>query len=161
MTESLTLDGFMPFRLSVVSNVVSDAIASTYQALFGLRIPEWRLVAVIAESDGLSQQQLGQRTRMDKVTVSRAAIALAERGLIARRGNPADQRSHLLSLTPDGRALYEQVAPKALEMEARIFGGLGPGEMTEFRDMLARIEAAAGGLEGLDRIEVAAGGLEG
>ena len=144
---SLSLDAFLPFRLSVVSNVVSDAIASPYQALFGLRIPEWRLVAVIAESDGLSQQQLGQRTRMDKVTVSRAAIALAERGLIARRGNPADQRSHLLSLTPDGRALYEQVAPKALEMEARILGWLSERQIPDLSAMLDRIETAAGGLE--------------
>ncbi|HEX8486845.1 MarR family transcriptional regulator [Sphingomonas sp.] len=148
MTQTLSLDAFLPFRLSVVSNVVSGAIASTYQALFGLRIPEWRLVAVIAESDGLSQQALGARTRMDKVTVSRAAIALAERGLIERRDNPADQRSHLLSLTPDGRGLYEQVAPKALEMEARIFGGVDPAELAQFRAILDRIEAAAGGLEG-------------
>ena len=147
MAKPLSLDDFMPFRLSVVSNLVSDAIASTYHALFGLRIPEWRLVSVIAESDGLSQQQLGQRTRMDKVTVSRAAIALAERGLIERRGNPADQRSHLLSLTTDGRALYEQVAPKALEMEARIFGGLGADDLASLRAMLDRIGAAAGGLE--------------
>jgi DNA-binding MarR family transcriptional regulator len=147
LAKPLSLDDFMPFRLSVVSNLVSDAIASTYHALFGLRIPEWRLVSVIAESDGLSQQQLGQRTRMDKVTVSRAAIALAERGLIERRGNPADQRSHLLSLTTDGRALYEQVAPKALEMEARIFGGLGADDLASLRAMLDRIGAAAGGLE--------------
>ena len=146
MTHQLSLDAFMPFRLSVVSNVVSDAVASSYQALFGLRIPEWRLVAVIAESDGLSQQQLGQRTRMDKVTVSRAAIALAERGLIARRGNPADQRSHLLSLTAAGRALYDQVAPQALAMEARIFGGLSAEELAQLARMLHRIEAAA--LEG-------------
>jgi DNA-binding MarR family transcriptional regulator len=59
-----------------------------------------------------------------------------------------DQRSQLLSLTPDGRALYEQVVPKALEMEARIFGGLGPAELETLRAMLDRIEAAAGGLEG-------------
>jgi DNA-binding MarR family transcriptional regulator len=147
MTKPLSLDTFLPFRLSVVSNVVSDAIASTYHALFGLRIPEWRLVSVIAESDGLSQQALGARTRMDKVTVSRAAIALAERGLIERRANPADQRSHLLSLTADGRALYEQVAPKALEMEARIFGGVASQDLVRFREVLDRIEAAAGGLE--------------
>ncbi|HEX8446196.1 MAG TPA: MarR family transcriptional regulator [Sphingomonas sp.] len=144
----LSLDDFMPFRLSIVSNAVSDAIASTYHALFGLRIAEWRLVAVIAESDGLSQQALGARTRMDKVTVSRAAIALAERGLIARRANPDDQRSHLLSLTPAGRALYEQVAPKALEMESRIFAGLGAADLAHFRAVLDRVEVAAGGLQG-------------
>ena len=148
MDQQLSLDAFLPYRLSVVSNLVSDAIASTYQALFGLRIPEWRLVAVIADRDGLSQQQLGSRTRMDKVTVSRAAIALAERGLVERRSNPADQRSQLLYLTADGRSLYGQVAPKALEMERRIFGGLGAAELEGLRAMLDRIEAAAGGLEG-------------
>ena len=144
----LKLDQFLPYRLSVVSNLVSDAIASTYQALFGLRIPEWRLIAVIAESSGLTQQALGHATRMDKVTVSRAAIGLAERGLVERRSNPVDQRSQLLSLTADGRALYDQVAPKALEMEARVFGGLSAEEHDMFRELLDRVEAAAGGLEG-------------
>ena len=88
--------------------------SAAYMALFGLRIPEWRLISVLAEHGGMSQQALCGHTRRDKVTVSRAAIALAGRGLIERRPNPVDQRSHLLSLTPDGRALYEQVVPKAL-----------------------------------------------
>lgn len=144
----LRLDDFLPYRLSVVSNAVSDAIASTYRALFGLRIPEWRLIAVIAGGQGMTSQALGRATRMDKVTVSRAAAALAKRGLVDRRPHPADQRSHLVALTPAGRALYEQVAPKALEMEARIFGGLSAQERALFRDVIARIEAAAGGLEG-------------
>lgn len=143
----LKLGAFLPYRLSVVSNAVSDAIASTYQSLFGLRIPEWRLIAVIAEGDGLTQQALTAATRMDKVTVSRAAIALAARGLVERLPNPGDQRSHLLALTDDGRALYDQVVPKALEMERRIFAGLDGEDVERFRAVLDRIEASAAGLE--------------
>ena len=73
---SLVLADFIPYRLSVTSNLVSDSIARTYEALFGLTIPEWRLIAVIAETGGITQQAIGRATRMDKVTVSRAAIAL-------------------------------------------------------------------------------------
>ncbi|MES2337546.1 MAG: MarR family transcriptional regulator [Pseudomonadota bacterium] len=131
----------------MASNRVSDAVAETYRALFGLRIPEWRLIAVLAESDGLTQQALGVRTRMDKVTVSRAAIALAERGLIVRAPNPGDQRSHLLALSTQGRALYADVAPKALEMEARVFAEFDDDELASFRSMLARIEGAVNRLE--------------
>ncbi|WP_422921389.1 MarR family winged helix-turn-helix transcriptional regulator [Sphingomonas donggukensis] len=145
--SGLSLDSFLPYRLSVTSNRVSDAIADTYRALFGLRIPEWRLIAVLAESEGLTQQALGARTRMDKVTVSRAAIALADRALIARTPNPADQRSHRLALTPAGRALYAEVAPKALEMEARIFGELGAEDLARFRTVLDRIEQAVADVE--------------
>lgn len=144
---SLKLDEFMPYRLSVTSNRVSSAIASEYQALFGLRIPEWRLIAVIAEGDGMTQQALGMATRMDKVTVSRAATALVDRGLVQRRPNPDDQRSHLLSLTGAGQLLYESVAPKALEMEARIFAGFSTQEIAVFRAMLERLEASAAPLD--------------
>lgn len=139
----LVLDDFIPYRLSVTSNLVSDVIARTYEALFGLTIPEWRLIAVVAEADGMTQQAIGATTRMDKVTVSRAAIALAGRGLMARRPHPEDRRSHLLSLTEAGRQLYAAVAPKALALEEQIFSKLDPGEVAAFLGTLRRIEAAA------------------
>ena len=111
MGERLHLDRFLPYLLSVTSNRVSERIAQTYDALFGLSIPEWRLIAVIAEAEAITQAEIGERTRMDKVTVSRAAIALTGRGLLDRSPNAADRRSHHLSLSPAGRALYEQQAP--------------------------------------------------
>lgn len=146
-TNRLTLDAFLPYRLSVTSNLVSGVIATAYEALFGLRIPEWRLVAVIAEGGALSQRDICDRTRMDKVTVSRAAIALVGRGLIARAPNPGDARSHLLSLTAAGARLYAAVVPKALEFEARIFAGFSAAEITRLKAMLERIDAAAVALE--------------
>jgi DNA-binding MarR family transcriptional regulator len=144
----LKLDEFLPYRLSIASNAVSDAVATAYRTLFGLRIPEWRLIAVLAEGGAMSQQALCGRTRMDKVTVSRAAIALVERGLIVRGANPEDQRSHLLALTEEGARLYEQVAPKAIELERRIFQGFSSAELAQLRVMLSRIEAAAVALDG-------------
>ncbi len=140
--ETLRLDAFIPFRLSVTSNLVSETIAGTYQALFGLTIPEWRLIAVIAEDEGATQQQVGRRTRMDKVTVSRATIALTTRGLIERKPHASDRRSQSLHLTKSGRALYAAVAPKALELEQRIFAGFDPEEVAAFSAMLLRVQEA-------------------
>ena len=68
-------------------------------------------------------------------------IAAAE--TFARASNPDDQRSHLLTLSTEGWALYEQVAPKALELERRIFAGFSAAERAQLEAMLARIEAAA------------------
>ncbi|WP_333572158.1 MarR family winged helix-turn-helix transcriptional regulator [Sphingomonas sp.] len=145
---ALKLNDFLPYRMSIASNAVSDAVASAYRTLFGLRIPEWRLVAVLAEGGAMSQQALCGRTRMDKVTVSRAAIGLVERGLIARAANPIDQRSHLVALTPEGWQLYEQVAPKALELERRLFASFSDAEKEQLAAMLERIEAAATAFDG-------------
>jgi DNA-binding MarR family transcriptional regulator len=140
---TLSLDGFVPYRLSVASNSASDMIASAYRALFGLGVPEWRLVAVLAERATRTQQELCRATRMDKVTVSRAAAALAERGLIERAPNAQDKRSHLLSLTDSGRTLYAQVAPKALELEKTLLADFSRAEVDKLVEMLRRLEAAA------------------
>ncbi len=141
--SALALESFLPYRLSLVSNLLSDLVATAYESLFALKIPEWRLIAVIAEGEGITQQAIGTRTRMDKVTVSRAAIALIERGLVTRTPNPDDGRSHLLGLTPAGRMLYAQVAPKALEIEARVLRDFEAGEIAALHATLDRLEAAA------------------
>lgn len=141
--KGLILDRFIPYRLSVTSNVVSDVISTAYEALFGLSIPEWRIVAVVAEQDGITQQGVCIATRMDKVTVSRATIALADRGLIIREPNRADRRSRLLALSEAGRRLYADVAPKAIEFEERIFSIFPADELDRFMAMLRAIEERA------------------
>jgi DNA-binding MarR family transcriptional regulator len=146
--RNLRLDDFLPYRLSVTSNLVSDRIAQSYRALFGLTIPEWRMIAVLAEHAGITQQDIGTRTRMDKVTISRAAIALTARTLIVRAPNPADGRSHCLSLTASGSDLYARIGPKALAMEREIFGSFAPERLKAFEATLRDVEARVTALTG-------------
>ena len=124
---TLRLEAYLPYRLSVAANAVSELIARAYRTRFGLTIPQWRLIAVLGEDGPLTQQALCARTVMDKVTVSRAAAGLARRGLTARMANEADGRSHRLDLTAEGRALYAEVAPTALAYQAPDPGGVHPG----------------------------------
>lgn len=139
----LRLDNFLPYRLSIASNLVSDVISAAYSRLFGLSIAEWRLIAVIAETDGITQQEIGVRTRMDKVTVSRAAIALTRRGLLLRAPNPRDGRSQFLTLSDPGEELYRHVAPQALALEQALFGAIPEHELTRFAETLSRITDTA------------------
>lgn len=149
MTTELDLAAFVPYQLSIASNAVSDRIARQYQARFGLKIPEWRLMAVLGQSgpDGactaLTQRDLVAATIMDKVTVSRATAALVERGLIGRAPSESDGRSHLLTLTGAGRSLYAEIAPVALAMEGEILKGLSAKERALLSDLLARLRKAA------------------
>ncbi|SDV46083.1 MarR family winged helix-turn-helix transcriptional regulator [Chitinasiproducens palmae] len=139
----LRLDAFLPYRLSLASNVVSNLIHETYESLFALRIPEWRVTAILGEVEGLTQMEIGQRTKMDKVTVSRAAKALQERKLVARSVNEADGRSSRLALTTEGRALYEAVAPAALAIEGQLLADFSAREVEELKRTLLRLEEAA------------------
>jgi DNA-binding MarR family transcriptional regulator len=145
---ALELDQYLPYRLSVASNAVSGLIARAYEDRFGLTIPQWRLLCVLAEDGGLTQAQIVQRTVMDKVTVSRAAQGLARRRLVGRSENAADGRSHVLNLTPEGRALHAEIAPLALAYEAALIAGLSPEDVTLLKRLLGRLQTAAGQLSG-------------
>lgn len=133
------LADFLPYLLSVTSNAVSDSIADEYRARFGLKIPEWRVMAVLGDSGTRTQRELVGATRMDKVAVNRACKVLEERGLIARSPNASDGRSHHLELTAAGRAVHAEIMPLALDMERRLFGAFSSAEQGSFKDLLARL----------------------
>ncbi|MBU1375459.1 MAG: MarR family winged helix-turn-helix transcriptional regulator [Alphaproteobacteria bacterium] len=144
----LKLDSYLPYRLSVASNAVSGLIARAYEDRFALTVPQWRLLCVLAEDGRLSQVQIVARTVMDKVTVSRAAQGLVKRRLIGRSQNTSDGRSHVLTLTPEGRGLHAEIAPLALAYEAALIAGLAPEEVTLLKRLLGRLQSAAGQLAG-------------
>lgn len=139
--QKLTLAEFLPYQLSVTSNAVSDLIARAYRGRFALKVPEWRLMAVLGERASATQRELCEATAMDKVTVNRASKALEDRGLIGRAPNAADGRSHHLALTATGRELYDQIVPLALSVEAELEKILGSGEAKALENMLAQLRA--------------------
>ncbi|MDC7684509.1 MarR family winged helix-turn-helix transcriptional regulator [Asticcacaulis sp. BYS171W] len=141
--NSLSLDNYLPFRLSVASNAVSTLISSAYDSLYALAIPEWRLIWVLNEDGPSTQREMVQRTGMDKVTVSRAAHSLAKRRLVTRSPHEHDGRSHHLILTPEGQRLFNDVAPSAGEFERQVLEGLTETETALLKDVLRRIETAA------------------
>ena len=98
----LDLDRFLPYRLSVLSNRVSSAIARQYSDRFGLSIPEWRVMAVLGGTPGLSARDVAERTAMDKVQVCRAVESLMRARRVARSADATDGRIMRLALTPKG-----------------------------------------------------------
>ncbi|MFT3997657.1 MAG: MarR family winged helix-turn-helix transcriptional regulator [Asticcacaulis sp.] len=141
--SKLSLDNYLPYRLSVASNAVSALISTAYDSLYGLKIPEWRLIWVLNEDGPSTQQALVKRTGMDKVTISRAAQALAKRRLITRAPHEHDGRSHHLILTPEGQRLFNDVAPSAVEFEKEVLANLSAEEVNLMKDLLRRVEEAA------------------
>lgn len=136
MTEPhLQLDRFLPYRLSILTNLVSSAIAGAYSQRFGLSIPEWRVMAVLAQQSDLSAAQVAERTAMDKVAVSRAVSRLLIQGRLERRMATADRRKSMLSLSNEGRNIYAEVVPVALRLEQSLLAVLAEAD----RQALERI----------------------
>lgn len=143
MTDSpaLKLDGFLPYRLSVLSNAISSKIAGVYEREFELSVWQWRIIAVLGEREGLTSTEVAQRTLMDKPTVSRAAASLIERGILERHIDADDRRRAPMRLTEEGQAIYAAVIPRALEHERELLDALTTEEAETLHALLSRLSA--------------------
>ncbi len=144
------LADFLPYQLSIASNAVSSLISERYRKRFGLKILEWRVMAVMGDAglrgELLTQSALTQATLMDKVAVNRSCKVLEDRGLIARAPNARDGRSHLLELTDEGRAIHAEVMPLAQATESELFAGFSTEEEQQLRELLQRMRERAADL---------------
>ncbi len=139
----LRLSDFLPYRLSILSNTISRQIARLYDTEFGLTIWQWRVMAVLGETPGITATAIGRHTAMDKVAVSRAVAGLIELGYLERRTSSEDGRRSELRLTPMGQRIYAEIVPLALQVERELLDALNVEERAELERLLTKLGQVA------------------
>jgi DNA-binding MarR family transcriptional regulator len=137
----LKLEHFLPYQLNVVSSLVSQALSRVYARRYGIGVPEWRVVVTLGQYGVMTAKAVGAHTHMHKTKVSRAVTLLEKRRLVTRRANRDDMREAFLSLTAAGRAVYEEVAPHALDFARRLTEILAPGDREAFDRAIKQLTA--------------------
>jgi DNA-binding MarR family transcriptional regulator len=98
---------------------------------------------------GIDQAQLAHLIAYDRATIGGVLERLEKRGLVQRAANPKDRRARLVSLTPAGAGLIEDLLPVVESLQADILDGLGPAEREALCRFMARTLAMPGdGTEG-------------
>lgn len=121
---SLKLEEFLPSRLNVLASLVSQALSRIYTERYRIGVPEWRVLVTLGQYGVMTGKAIGVHAHMHKTKVSRAVAVLEGRRLLTRRANRADLRETLFSLTPAGRATYEELAPIAVDFARRLLAPL-------------------------------------
>ncbi len=138
--SKLKLQNFLPYRLSVLSNRISRAIADDYERQFSLSLLEWRVIAVLAEGDGLSAAKITEKTAMDKVAVSRTVKKLLVKTRIKREFSKSDKRRSIITLTKNGWDIYNKVVPLAIRYEATLLKELSLTEIKQLDHLIVKLD---------------------
>jgi DNA-binding MarR family transcriptional regulator len=101
---------------------------------------EWRVMAVLARFDALSAREVAERTAMDKVAVSRAVAGLVAAGRVEREVHGDDRRRSVLRLSDAGQRIHAEIAPLAIDFEARLFDGMPAAERAALFRLLDRLD---------------------
>lgn len=145
--KPLQLESFLPYRLSLLSNAVSGAIAAVYGDKFAISMPEWRIMMILAEYPDVSADEVCRRTKIEKSVVSRAVARLLKRHLINRDVDDRDRRRSILRLTETGLSVYDEVMPIARDYEAKLLSDLTAGELETFNGMIDKLMEKASRIE--------------
>jgi DNA-binding MarR family transcriptional regulator len=125
----------------LAANLIKRSGNFTYREELGLSAIEWSMIARLGEGGPMTQTQLAEMSLFDKGQLSRAATAMAKRGLIVR-GNDS-WRSIELRLAPKGRKVLAQIQHISQQRRKLLCAGIDPPALQQFMATLQRIEANA------------------
>jgi len=138
--EIVQLKQFVPYRVVNLAANISVALSKIYKQEFDITIAEWRVLAQLAEQQKLYSKDIGEITSMDKSKVSRAVKTLENKHYLLRKTDKKDNRAAYLSLTTLGKALYQKIAPKALQWERQFIEVLDNSEQRELMKILEKLD---------------------
>lgn len=139
----LKLEKFLPYQLSVLSNLTSHGIALTYEERFDLSVTEWRVIAILGRHPGITATEVARRAAMDKVAVSRAVSRLLAADRLQRKEDRSDGRARRLFLSPAGLHIHDTIVPAALEFERLMLESLDDEQRRCFMAAVERLTEAA------------------
>jgi DNA-binding MarR family transcriptional regulator len=146
-TPIIRLEDFLPHQLNVLSSLVSQALTRVYGP-YGIGIPEWRVLVSLGQFGVMTGKAIGARTHMHKTKVSRAVAQLEQRKYLTRRANREDLREAFLSLTPAGRTVYEELAPRARAFTDRLAEAVSAADRAVFERAVAQLTERSAKLVG-------------
>jgi DNA-binding MarR family transcriptional regulator len=148
--SNLKINEFLTFHLLRLASIAKSSVAREYLDPAGLSVPEWRLLATVANFSPLPFSDITAMTTMDKGQVSRTLRSAQGKGLVATELVPADKRASgesssssisrvVVSITPSGRALFQKVMPVAQRYQAGLIGLMSADERRVMLDVLQRV----------------------
>lgn len=140
-TPDFRLNDFLPYLFNQAAEAVGQQFAQVYKDRYGMLRTEWRLLAHLGESDGLTAKQIGAAAHIHKTKVSRAVLALEQKRFVTRQTSDSDRRSARLELTKSGWAAFQDLAGIAKRYDQELADQLGP---QAHADLLAVLRELAG-----------------
>lgn len=114
------------------------------QSKYGISAAQMFVLHALDQEDGLSLNQLAERTATDQSSVSVVVQRLVDAGCVTRTPRKDDRRHVELRLTPKGRGIIRRSPPPAQQKILAAVEGMPPRQRKQFADLLESFVQAFG-----------------
>lgn len=116
----------LSYKLAILSRLLERGSEAALARRYGLWLTDCRLLGHLLAKSPRTVRDLAEDMVMDKAPISRSASRLVEKGLLTRAADPADGRSAVFTLTPEGRETASIIMSKAQVGQGRYMELLPP-----------------------------------
>ncbi len=140
--ESRRLDQAVAYQIHRTNRLLLTQLARILEtSRHGLTPEKFFVLARIRDDGPLRQSDLTEPALEDAPNVSRLVESLVKSGFVERQPDPTDRRVRVLSLSPEGVALTDELHQRAVGERQRVFDGFTQSDLTQLSDALARLDA--------------------
>lgn len=139
--EQLELRAWL--RLLACTSLIEKTVRTKLREEFDTTLPRFDVLAQLdRQPDGLTMGELSRRLMVSHGNVTGVIDRLAEEGLVERRVVPEDRRTAIVSLTPKGVDLFNQMAPRHKAWVGEMFTAVPKEDLKQLTDLLASLKTA-------------------
>lgn len=139
LKDRLDLQSSIGFAIKSTEKSLERVLDLELKARCGLTGGQWKIVLVLALSDGLPQKKLAELTFVESPTLVPIIDRMEKQGLVQRKADPADRRSNQIFLTAKSKKLVEPITECLLDFRKSITKGLSEQEIQSARNVLSKI----------------------
>ncbi|MFN3439090.1 MAG: MarR family winged helix-turn-helix transcriptional regulator [Acidovorax sp.] len=143
LTHPAAANDLLMYRLNRLLAVAGSLVVRLCEGGYGITRREWGLLMVLAQHPGMPPAELAQRLGLDRARTSRAITSLLAKKLLTRDAMPGDRRQAVLSLTPAGQAVHDDLFPQVKALNQDLLAGLNAGAIQALDHALADMQKQA------------------
>lgn len=132
------VDDYLAALLAQASQLISAEFHVVVQAS-GFSVTEWRILATLTGSEGMSIGHLAQISVSKQPTVTRLLDRMEAKGYVERFAHETDRRMTLVRITPEGHTIVADLVRQAKEHERRVLEPFGLKRAEDLKSTLRRI----------------------
>lgn len=134
------LENSLGFTIYRTALHMKSALQRTFKRQgYDITTEQWSILLSLWERDGLTQQEIADKTYKDKANITRFIGDLERAGYLARKPDPADGRKYAVYLTPRGRELRGELMPIVRNLWKTILRGIPARDVAATRRVLTGI----------------------
>jgi DNA-binding MarR family transcriptional regulator len=143
MGEPKSVAELLSYRVLRLSNTLALHSSRYYREQFGLTLPEWRTMSVIASRRSTTARDISRVLATDKGWVGISVESLWRRGYLTRSTDKQDRRRTLLGLTTKGKEMHAAILSAAQRRQRRLLAALPVDDAERLIASLDRLQTEA------------------